>query len=1448
MIRQLSFVIIFIATSTLLLGGQSSWQWVNPLPQGNILNGVWAVNADTAYAVGDYSTILKTTNGGATWQVIPNAAGMIEPLFAVQFITGSIGYAAGESGRILKTTDAGTTWFPQNTPVFRDIYALAFSSSQTGWAVGSQGLILQTSDGGLNWIQQSSGVTTTLYGAQALSATNGFAVGTNGTILSTTNGGITWTSQVSGTVQNVYSVNFVNSSIGYACGSFGLMLKTTNGGINWIPQASSVDFSLYTMQFTSSLNGWAIGSYGVIVKTTNGGFTWFEQTSPTSNDIFGARFVNSSIGWGVGDFGTIMKTTDGGTTWSMQSTGVKSLLTAIHFPSGTNGIAVGEEGAIIRSGDGGRTWMESSSGVYQSLYGVYMVNNDVGWAVGDSAVILKTTTGGVSWYEQNSHADITLYSVFFVSTTTGWVAGDMGTILKTVNGGTTWIAETTDVSAPLMRIKFYDPNIGWAVGYGGDIIKTNNGGLTWTSQISNTYQTLYSLDIINSSTVTAVGDFGTFVSTTDGGSTWISTDVPSWGSSLYGVAFLNATTGWTAGDDGMILKTTDLGLTWSEEKTNTFNTLWEIQLFRSGTGGGYLLATGIGGTILTSGVSPMPLRRWVGASDSLWTSPGNWSPIGVPQNGDSVVILTSINPPVYRSFLQQTNLGALTIAPGGKLTIGTGLQQLVISGNVRIEGNLVIEGTSNLEIISGGTFSVTLQGEISPANSSIILRAGGQLRGPFFNLFIAESSFVQSMGNIEIRNNITLFSDLNLQQTDTLTIVNPEPQGFQGPGVIPRGTIRRLIKQGSTYEYRFESPVSYLRFYPTGTLPDTVLISTYPGIYPSNLPDTAFVKRFYSISARGGNDYLSSLSLRYDPSETSIPSYDLSFFRDSSGIILNAGVTDYLDSDFVAIVLDSVQRFSKWYIGKSDFEWKHPHQFFDTLYVNDNGTGTGYLTFGSAAGATDGLDSHWFETPLGTIPPTGTFDIRWIIPTTNGTDIDIRDVLGKTHPQNIFTANLQPGTGGYPITLRWDTAAVLLGAIRLEDAATNGTIFSIDMRKQSSYTITNSSVTQIRIVNTAPEYYSFIRGWNMISVPVQFFVSNKKRDIFPTAVSNAFYFGLSYRIADTLRHGIGYWIKFENIETVGMDGYPVTKDTIVVQSGWNLIGSIASPVRVNTIQSIPAGIITGSFFKYNQGYAMADSLEPTKGYWVKTTQPGKLVVSSQSMIEYQKNILTNDDLQNSFNSITITDRNSNSQKLYLTDVEDAPVDLDLFELPPSPPAGIMDVRFSTNRLVEYLRSKDRTANITINSAEYPVTFSWQSLSPASYSIQVSDASSGRTLGIFSSGEDFKINNPKINSISLSIQEVKPLPTVFELAQNYPNPFNPTTIINYQLPIDNWVTLKVYNILGEEITTLVNGFETAGYKSIQFDATDFPNGVYFYRLSANGMKSNFTSVKKMILIK
>jgi type IX secretion system substrate protein len=94
------------------------------------------------------------------------------------------------------------------------------------------------------------------------------------------------------------------------------------------------------------------------------------------------------------------------------------------------------------------------------------------------------------------------------------------------------------------------------------------------------------------------------------------------------------------------------------------------------------------------------------------------------------------------------------------------------------------------------------------------------------------------------------------------------------------------------------------------------------------------------------------------------------------------------------------------------------------------------------------------------------------------------------------------------------------------------------------------------------------------------------------------------------------------------------------------------------------------------------------------------------------------------------------------------------------------------------------------------------------------------------------------------QSAKLLPEKFLLDQNYPNPFNPVTTISYQLPTQSHVTLKVYNLLGQEVATLVEKMEEPGYKSVAFDGGQLTSGIFFYRLQAG----KYVDTKKLLLLK
>jgi len=97
--------------------------------------------------------------------------------------------------------------------------------------------------------------------------------------------------------------------------------------------------------------------------------------------------------------------------------------------------------------------------------------------------------------------------------------------------------------------------------------------------------------------------------------------------------------------------------------------------------------------------------------------------------------------------------------------------------------------------------------------------------------------------------------------------------------------------------------------------------------------------------------------------------------------------------------------------------------------------------------------------------------------------------------------------------------------------------------------------------------------------------------------------------------------------------------------------------------------------------------------------------------------------------------------------------------------------------------------------------------------------------------------------TVGVNDLETLPKEYSLSQNYPNPFNPSTVIEFAMPTSGYVTLKVFNSLGQEVAELINKEMNAGNHSINFNASNLSSGIYFYRISAG----KFTETKKMILI-
>ncbi len=116
----------------------------------------------------------------------------------------------------------------------------------------------------------------------------------------------------------------------------------------------------------------------------------------------------------------------------------------------------------------------------------------------------------------------------------------------------------------------------------------------------------------------------------------------------------------------------------------------------------------------------------------------------------------------------------------------------------------------------------------------------------------------------------------------------------------------------------------------------------------------------------------------------------------------------------------------------------------------------------------------------------------------------------------------------------------------------------------------------------------------------------------------------------------------------------------------------------------------------------------------------------------------------------------------------------------------------------------------------------------------------KTLYITAGKSLYKI---RLAATDVQIAAAQPVKS-FQLFANYPNPFNPSTLIRYQLPVNCFATLKIYDILGKEVATLVNETQTAGNHTAMFNGSAFPSGVYFYTLRAG----TFMETKKLMLIK
>ena len=198
-----------------------------------------------------------------------------------------------------------------------------------------------------------------------------------------------------------------------------------------------------------------------------------------------------------------------------------------------------------------------------SLTDIYVFDQNTAIAVGHAGTIIKTTDGGITWSFQSIDTKNNLSSVHFIDANIGWTVGNSGSIFKTTDGGASWYEQTSGTFDWLNSVHFVNANIGWAVGLHNRIIKTIDGGNQWICQHSENLGELYSVYFVDENIGWTVGGSGftqTILKTSDGGTNWIAQSSQTT-KTLYSVYFINSNIGWAVGVNN-ILKTTDGGTTW----------------------------------------------------------------------------------------------------------------------------------------------------------------------------------------------------------------------------------------------------------------------------------------------------------------------------------------------------------------------------------------------------------------------------------------------------------------------------------------------------------------------------------------------------------------------------------------------------------------------------------------------------------------------------------------------------------------------------------------------------------------------------------------------------------------------------------------------------------------------------------------------------------------------
>ena len=566
--RFFGLTLLFITLSFSILHAQS-WEMLNPYPTFNSIYSLSFPSPDTGFIVGNNSTLMRTIDGGDSWEKIDFPVEGVQIRF-VDFWDNNHGIVVAWS-HIFMTSDGGETWNYSHKQLTSDFVAAHFINDSTGWIAGTYRKMLKTTDGGANW------------------------------------------DQLNPPGLNMEALEFASAEVGYYAGNKDhlqeppKLFKTLDGGENWtavnLPEHLRI---LADMSVISPEKLWIASHYLMpnqdstepVFKTfysDNSGESWTDvEIGPSDGSpIEKMKFLNENDGY-VMTYKRLYITHDGGQTWENHEIKEFPFGRFMDFSAANASVlvAAGTGPMLMKSTDGGQNWTELVKGRTDSWQSIYFLDEEHGF-VGTSklggAIIWRTEDGGNTW--QDANCEMTellkpLESINFLSPLKGFATVRGPQILQTTDGGLYWTLKDTGFPYAFANVSISPDGVIFLTALDAKMIKSTDGGESWT-EISPTLEDGlifdYQLVFVDGQTgfmnlrKSSMG-INTIIKTTDGGQSWTMLD-QNFPNRIMSMSFSDAQNGMATDLYEGIYSTQDGGISWSEPQLIGGNPPNFVQLF-----------------------------------------------------------------------------------------------------------------------------------------------------------------------------------------------------------------------------------------------------------------------------------------------------------------------------------------------------------------------------------------------------------------------------------------------------------------------------------------------------------------------------------------------------------------------------------------------------------------------------------------------------------------------------------------------------------------------------------------------------------------------------------------------------------------------------------------------------------------------------------------------------